>query len=51
MLHERNHNQNQQHQKQEVKMDVTNIAYQNFINSLKSQNTRAVYTRMFKKLS
>ena len=44
MLYERN----QQHQKQEVIMDVTNIAYQNFINSLKSQHTRTVYTRVLK---
>ncbi|MGA8844545.1 MAG: hypothetical protein WB511_13255 [Nitrososphaeraceae archaeon] len=29
-------------------LDITNIAYQNFINSLKSSSTRATYTRILK---
>ena len=42
------HNNHNRHQGQTQILDVTNIAYQNFINSLKSSSTRVTYTRILK---
>ena len=51
MLQERNHNHNQQHQNKTQILDVTNIAYQNFINSLKSSRYKGGLYTYPKKLS
>ena len=43
------HQQQQRHYQELTKIDLTNPAYQNFINSLKSKETRSVYARVFRK--